>query len=509
MSRSRLKTFWTLAGAAMALGAVAQAQDKYITTELTAGSGRESRAYAINKIGQVVGLVDTGDTLHASLWFNGAETDLHKTSHLDLQLIFTADHGEAFNISDAGQVVGTAWTVINCPDTDWTVTHGFLLRPATLSDLGTPFPGDALADFWTFGSPCFVYNSAATAVSNRNHVVGWAAADGGIIRAFLVTPKNGTWFVDTAPADQVNDNMINLGTFDGQGVESSATDVNDDGLVTGYTYLNPSDPTTTTAYHAFLVTPLDTDFDQIGDTWAADLDADGGNDLMSDLGTLGGNNSWGRGINNSNQVVGESDTADLNVHAFMWSNGSMIDLGTLGGDNSSAASIDDLGRVVGWAETANGDRHACLWVDNKPYDLNSLTLNKLSIVLTEARDINSSGEIVGWGVVKGDETNTPQAFSMRLASDAEIAAAEESETPTTTPTTDPNDSNSGGGSGNNPNNPLDLDPLFPGQPSTTPVDGNGFTTDPLPSTCGIGTGGLLPLALGIGFVALSRRRRWA
>jgi probable HAF family extracellular repeat protein len=54
---------------------------------------------------------------------------------------------------------------------------------------------------------------------------------------------------------------------------------------------------------------------------------------MQDVGTLGGYNSWGRDINNSSQVVGESDTdpdqtGGYNLtRAFLWQDGTMTDLG--------------------------------------------------------------------------------------------------------------------------------------------------------------------------------------
>ena len=64
---------------------------------------------------------------------------------------------------------------------------------------------------------------------------------------------------------------------------------------------------------------------------------------VTDLGTLGGNNSWPWGINDRGQVVGGSETPDIDpnsglptFHAFLWNKGVMHDLGTLGGHNSPA-----------------------------------------------------------------------------------------------------------------------------------------------------------------------------
>jgi probable HAF family extracellular repeat protein len=72
--------------------------------------------------------------------------------------------------------------------------------------------------------------------------------------------------------------------------------------------------------------------------------------IISDLGTLGGGDSYATGINNAGLIVGKSMIGNfVDSHAFIYSNGTMTDLGTLPGnnDNSFAHYINDLGQVVG------------------------------------------------------------------------------------------------------------------------------------------------------------------
>src|SRR5215207_8049071 len=192
------------------------------------------------------------------------------------------------------------------------------------------------------------------------------------------TPEQQT--TSTVPSYTVKD----LGTLPGR-TESGAFDINNTGQVVGYsgniTY--PEDA------HAFLYS----------------------GDQMQNLGTLpGGTESGASDINNTGQIVGSSyipvpgeEGGDLgNNHAFLYSGGQMQDLGTLpGGIGSIAYSVNDSGQVVGVSLTSNETKRAFLYSDAQMYDLNDLIPGDAGWTLLEARGINTSGQIVGTGVING------------------------------------------------------------------------------------------------------------
>jgi probable HAF family extracellular repeat protein len=175
------------------------------------------------------------------------------------------------------------------------------------------------------------------------------------------------------------------------------------------------------------------------------------NGAMTDLGTLGGNNSYANGINTRGQVSGWAAIADLDqpcknlgfsvqqappvlwengkiqplpmlpgdlngfvlsvnnggiavgfsapshcspvIHAALWQNGTVTPLGSLGGmSNNWALNSNDLGQVVGFSDvTGDTTNHAFLWQDGLMTDLGTLSGDFSSF----APVINNKGQVVG------------------------------------------------------------------------------------------------------------------
>jgi len=149
---------------------------------------------------------------------------------------------------------------------------------------------------------------------------------------------------------------------------------------------------------------------------------------ITDLGTLGGNESSANAVNNRGEVAGEAlntipDPYTGNffiggatqVHAFRWTKSQgMKDLGTLGGTDSAAFYINERGQIAGWSftdatinsTTGTPTQDPFFWENGKMLDLGNL--GGTSGV---ANALNNLGEVVGASNLAGDLTEHPFLWS--------------------------------------------------------------------------------------------------
>jgi probable HAF family extracellular repeat protein len=115
---------------------------------------------------------------------------------------------------------------------------------------------------------------------------------------------------------------------------------------------------------------------------------------LTDLGTLGGEESVAYDLNEKGQVVGKSQTASGDWHAFLWKDGSMKDLGSLGGE-SCACAINEKGEVAGYAYL-KGSRGACRAVRwSATGEMTTLGWLK-DWVECRGGAIGDTGTVIGW-----------------------------------------------------------------------------------------------------------------
>lgn len=281
-------------------------------------------------------------------------------------------------INDTGQVAGSASGADRR-------THAYLYRNGTMIDLGTLYPAG------TSGA------STASAINTAGDVAGNAGGPNGS-HAFLY--KNGvvqdlgaldfpngynfSAALSVNASDQVvgkstannhpqthaflysNGVLQDLGTPFG-GTSSEASGINDSGQIIGFSQA-------TDRIHAFVYS----------------------NGTFTDLGQLANaqGDTWALAINNAGQIVGYAVS-----HAFLYSGGTMIDLGFLSGFNiSQANAINSVGDVVGTSFGGESYGRAFLYSQGTLQDLNDLVPPIAGYTLTDARAINTSGQIVCDGV---------------------------------------------------------------------------------------------------------------
>lgn len=133
-----------------------------------------------------------------------------------------------------------------------------------------------------------------------------------------------------------------------------------------------------------------------------------------DLGNLGGTSgNIATSINNLGEVGGNSLSSDGTLHPFLWTRTTGLqDLGTFPGAIVTVApccnTLNDRREMVGFSIDDQGNSLAFLWRDKVLADLNTLIPKDSPWNLLAALSVNDAGQIVGYGVLEGD--NEVHAF---------------------------------------------------------------------------------------------------
>ena len=318
---------------------------------------------------------------------------------------------------------------------------------------GAPASTYSITDLGSLGGG----RTSPMGINNRGAVVGFSATLDGLTRAFLYTGGSlvdlGTLGGDDSFAYRISDNGIIVGraqdasgrfhafvtTFNGGAIELNALNpradgdfgaalgVNSVGEVAGY-YLTEGDHMSARNrvfyYRDFRVEDLGAfggedgvvvavnDRGSLAGFFSAEPHADYAEHRsflftrgkLVPIGSLGGQLTTARDLNNRDEMVGDGDTGDGEHHALLFARGTLRDLGTLaGGQQSAAYAINERGDIVGFSEGPDASARAVLVTAGVMRDLNGLIPSGSGWVLTEARDINEAGRIVGTGWLNGEQ----------------------------------------------------------------------------------------------------------
>ncbi len=315
-----IASLWAVSGAV-------RAEDPLAFAELQGLSDNSVTAVDINEHGQVVGYVRRDDirAWRAVLWEHGLPQELGTLG---------GDDSAAEAIDDRGRVVG--WAEYE----EGSISrHAFIWQDGVMTDLNDLIGGARAR--WELRE--------ATDINKQGYIVGYGSYSPGGSRAFLLRLSRPEDVIMLPPLD-VNHT-------------SAASAVNRTGQV-------------------------------IGTSGDAGVLWDKG--VAIDLGNLGYERTQPLSINSAGHVVGRSWLGPDQRHAFLWTPESGItDLGTLGGEQSLAHAILDDGTIVGSAYDESAESRAFRYRDGLMTDLNALLPPQFDGEFVAARGTNAAGQILG------------------------------------------------------------------------------------------------------------------
>jgi len=323
--------------------------------------GTGSVAYAINDSGQIVGWAyDDQQRQQAFMWQGNTMTGLG--------FLAGGSNSMARDINMNGEITG--FSRISA-----TNQQAFYFHASTMTNLGT------------FGGP----NSSGMSINRHGQMTGWAQYPTNVIAE--LHPR--AFFYNT-------NKMHQIAPFNNQS-SCEGNSINHAGQIGGITFLFTPNP----RWWGFVWT--DNNGNYSNNTGEMKL-----------VGTMGGEISEVRSLNNQQQAVGWAHNQSGIQRAFLitaqnglWkipdgttslTNALMIPLGTLGVSNNSssdALSINEAGWVVGTSTISTNESRAFLWRDGQMFNLNNLIPTNSGWILESATDINNNGEIVGYGTFQG------------------------------------------------------------------------------------------------------------
>lgn len=334
--------------------------------------GSSGYATGINANGQVSGNSDTSNGTHAFLYNGSSLVDLPPLGGAG-----TNDSSAALNAG--GTVVGYTSVVSSATN------HAY--RSTGVQDLGVLSGGS---------------QSNAVAINTIGQIAGNSGVTGGYSHAF--------YYDGTTVDGSGNPVLTDIGFFNSAGFtsgNSTANAINASGEVVGNAFYG----STSTDYNAFVYNPNIVDPTQ----------------RLINLGALipGDPSSNAIAINDSGQVLVETDLGSGKHGAYLYSGGIMTALPTLGGAYTTPSAFNSTGQVVGTSSTATGT-DPFLWSSlTGMTDLNSLTVASNNFLsFNTAVGINDSGQIIGQGTVVVNGSNQTHSFLLT----PDVAAAPEPST---------------------------------------------------------------------------------